>query len=56
MCPTTESGKKEMEKVPYLPKVVGTLLHIAITARSDIVTAISMAGQYSHISGKEHWE
>jgi hypothetical protein len=44
-----------MIKYPYR-QVVGTLLHIAITARPDISTAISMAGRYSHNPAMEHWE
>jgi hypothetical protein len=31
-------------------------MHIAITARPDILPAVSLAGRYGHNPGKLHWE
>jgi hypothetical protein len=55
MCPTSINDIKNMEKFPFR-RLIGILLHIALTARPDILTAVSSAGKFSHNPGMEHWE
>ena len=54
MCPTEPDDIKAMKAYPYR-RLVGILLHIALTARPDIITAVSAAGRYSHNPGMPHW-
>jgi hypothetical protein len=54
MSPKTDEEVQIMAKIPYR-RLVGVLLHIAITARPDICTAVSSIGRYSHNPGKQHW-
>ena len=43
-----------MSKSPYKSRL-GQLLYIAITARPDIATAVSVPGQVAHNPGMNHW-
>jgi hypothetical protein len=45
MCPVELKDKLDITQYPYL-RLVGILLHIAITARPDILPAVSQAGRY----------
>jgi hypothetical protein len=55
MCPTNDEEIARMATFPYR-RLVGILLYIAITARPDIMTAVSSAGRYSHNPGQMHWD
>ena len=53
--PKTEKEIALMSKIPY-KSILGQLLYIAITARPDIATAVSIAGQFAHNPGMNHWK
>jgi hypothetical protein len=55
MCPTDDTEKARMACYPY-KSILGQLLYIAITARPDIVPAVSAAGRFAHNPGREHWQ
>lgn len=54
MCPVTQDDIKAMESVPFR-SFIGILLHIAITARPDILPSVSAAAKYCQNPGREHW-
>jgi hypothetical protein len=45
MCPTSTEDIHAMSHKPYR-RLLGILLHIGITARFDILTAVSCAGKF----------
>lgn len=54
MCPTSDKEKEEMKRIPY-KSILGQLLYIAITARPDIATAVSICGKFADNPGMAHW-
>ena len=55
MCPSDTLEIERMAKLPY-KSVLGRLLHIALTARPDIATAVSAVGRFAQNPGQKHWE
>ena len=55
MCPSAPEETSAVAKLPFR-RLVGVLLHIAITARPDILPSVSAAGKFSHNPGLKHWE
>ena len=53
-CPTTETGKREMEKYRYR-EAVGSLLWLANGTRPDIAFAVSQVAKFMSNPGKPHW-
>ena len=54
MSPTTPEDIAKMANFPY-KSVLGKLLHISLSARPDIATAVSAAGRFAQNPGMEHW-
>ena len=56
-CPNTRLKANEGVKInkPYRG-ILGQALHIAITCRPDIMTAVSLCGRYSENPSIEHWK
>jgi hypothetical protein len=54
MEPSSSKEKELMQNKPYR-SILGQLIHICITARPDISTAVSCCGKFAENPGKEHW-
>jgi hypothetical protein len=54
MSPISEQEKAAMKGKPF-KQVLGSVLYIAITARPDILTSVSMVGSHAQNPGIEHW-
>jgi hypothetical protein len=54
-CPTLESERREMAKVPYR-QLVGELIHLANTSRPDIAHCVGVLSRFVETPGKKHWE
>jgi hypothetical protein len=55
MEPKTLEEAKVMKTKPYR-SILGQLIHICITARPDISTAVSCCGKYAQNPGTAHWD
>ena len=55
MEPKSEEEMKIMNNKPYR-SILGQLIHISITARPDISTAVSCCGQFCQNPGVAHWQ
>ena len=53
--PLSDEENQHMAEKPYR-SILGQLIHISITARPDISTAVSCCGQFSQNPGKIHWQ
>lgn len=47
MCPETEEEKREVKKLPC-NNLIGSLIYLAVSTRSDIAHAVSRLSQYSN--------
>lgn len=54
MCPRNEREEKEMGTVPYR-KAVGSLMHLGLCMRPDILFAVTKFSQFNVNPGREHW-
>jgi len=53
-CPHSDVIKDEMNDVPY-KQLIGSLMYVALTTRSDILFAVTKLSQYSSNPGRAHW-
>ncbi|KAH9682681.1 hypothetical protein KPL71_027445 [Citrus sinensis] len=54
-CPTADTDKSEMIKIPYA-SAVGYLMYAMVLTRPDIAHAVSVVSRYMSNPGKEHWK
>ncbi|KAH9670747.1 hypothetical protein KPL70_017094 [Citrus sinensis] len=54
-CPTADTDKSEMIKIPYA-SAVGCLMYAMVLTRPDIAHAVSVVSRYMSNPGKEHWK
>ncbi|KAH9734881.1 Integrase catalytic domain-containing protein [Citrus sinensis] len=54
MCPSNETERKEMARVPYA-SAVGSLMFAMICTRPDIAQAVGTVSRYMMNPGGEHW-
>ncbi|KAH9655417.1 Integrase catalytic domain-containing protein [Citrus sinensis] len=54
MCPSNETERKEMSRVPYA-SAVGSLMFAMICTRPDIAQAVGAVSRYMANPGGEHW-
>ena len=53
-CPTSETEKEELRKVPYA-SAVGSLMYAMICTRPDIAHAVGVVSRFLSNPRKEHW-
>ena len=54
LCPTSDTEREDMAKVPYA-SAVGSLMYAMISTRPDIAHAVSVVSRFMANPGREHW-
>ena len=53
-CPTSQSDKEEMERIPY-QSAIGSVMYCMLATRPDISYAITVLSRFSSNPGQVHW-